>query len=72
MAKDLFKWIEGLCRSVVTLGGSEWVIVFDLGGSRKNYLLRCQFQAQKLCLRNIIKSHFQYGQVLVQMNWDSM
>ena len=67
MVKDLFKWYEVLCRSVITLVGSEWVIIFDQGGLRKKYYV-VNFHAQKLCLRNFVKSHFQYGQGLVQMN----
>ena len=72
MVKDLFKWIEVLCRSVITLIGSEWVIIFDLGGLQKKYSLRCQKSRSNLCFCNFVKSHFQYGQGLVQMNWGSM
>ena len=72
MVKDLFKWIEVLCRSFITLVGSELVIIFDLGGFRKkNTYYVAKFHAQKLCFCNFIKSHFQYGQGLVQMNLGS-
>ena len=56
--KDLFKWIEGLCRSVITLVVSDWVIVFDLGGWRKKYLLRCQISRSKTVLAQFHKKSF--------------
>ena len=45
--KDLFKCIEGLCRSVIILVGSNREVIFDLGGLRKKYLIRCQISGSK-------------------------
>ena len=42
LVKDLFKWIEGLGRSVNVRQKSEGEKIFDLGGIRKKYLIRCQ------------------------------
>ena len=35
LVKDLFKWIEGLSRSVIILVGSEAEIISDIGDLRK-------------------------------------
>ena len=35
LAKDLFKWIEVLCRSVKILVSSEAEIISDIGDLRK-------------------------------------
>ena len=40
LVKDLFKWIEGLSRSVIILVGSEAEIISDIGDLRKKYLTR--------------------------------
>ena len=41
IVKDLFKSIEGLCRSVIVLVSSTGGLIVDLGGLRKKYLIRC-------------------------------
>ena len=59
LVKDLFKWIEGLGRSVTVRVQSEGERIFDLGGIRKKYLIRCQISRSKT--RYIVfqhKSHF--------------
>ena len=48
LVKDLFKWIEGLGRSVSVRVQSEGERIFDLGWIRKNYLIRCQISRSKL------------------------
>ena len=35
LVKDLFKWIEGLSRSVIILVGSEVEIISNIGDLRK-------------------------------------
>ena len=45
--KDLFKWIEGLGRSVSAQVQSEGEIIFDLGGIQKKYSIRCQISRSK-------------------------
>ena len=45
--KDLFKWIEGLRRSVTVRVQSEGERIFDLGALRKKYSIRCQFWRSK-------------------------
>ena len=47
LVKDLFKWIEGLGRSVTVRVQSERERIFDLGGLRKKYLIRCQISRSK-------------------------
>ena len=47
LVKDLFKWIEGLGRSVTTRVQSEGERIFDLVGIGKNYLIRCQISRSK-------------------------
>ena len=42
LVKDLFKWIEGLERSVKVRVQSGSERIFDLGGIRKKYSVRCQ------------------------------
>ena len=41
LVKVLFKWIEGLSRSVMILGDSEAEIISYIGDLRKKYLTRC-------------------------------
>ena len=65
--KDLFKFFEGLCRNVIVLVGSTEGLIVDLGGLRKQYLIRCQIWSSKVILLLFIKSDFQYSQGLVQM-----
>ena len=47
LVKDLFKWIEGLRRSVTVRVQSEGERVFDLGAIRKKYSIRCQIWRSK-------------------------
>ena len=55
LVKDLFKWIEGLGRSVTVRVQSEGERIFDLGGIRKKYLIRCQISRSKT--RYIVFQH---------------
>ena len=55
LVKDLFKWIEGLGRSVTTQVQSEGERIFDLGCIRKKYLIRCQISRSKT--RYIVFQH---------------
>ena len=55
LVKDLFKWIEGLGRSVTVWVQSERERIFDLGGIRKKYLMRCQISRSKT--RYIVFQH---------------
>ena len=52
--KDLFNWIEGLCRSVIILVGSEAGLIFDLGRLQKKYSARCQISSSK---RELVQFH---------------
>ena len=47
LVKDLFKWIEGLGRSVTVRVRSERERIFDLGFTRKKYSIRCQILRSK-------------------------
>ena len=47
LVKDLFKWIEGLERSVRVRVQSGSEKIFDLGGIRKKYSVRCQISRWK-------------------------
>ena len=70
LVKDLFKWIEGLGRSVTVGVQSERERILDLGGIRKKYLIRCQisrsktrykvFQHKSLSLFNLVKDLFKW------------
>ena len=68
LAKDLFKWIEGLGRSVTVRVQSEGERIFDLGGIRKEYLIRCQISRSKTLyiafqhksLFNLVKDLFKW------------
>ena len=55
LVKDLFKWIEGLGRSVTTRVQSEGERIFDLGAIRKKYSIRCQISRSKT--RYIVFQH---------------
>ena len=48
--KDLFKFFEGLCRSVIVLEGSTEGLIVDRGGLRKKYLIRCQISSSRIIL----------------------
>ena len=50
LVNDLFKWIEGLGRSVTTWVQSEGERILDLGGIRKKYLIRWQISRSKLAI----------------------
>ena len=68
LVKDLFKWIEGLVRSVTVRVQSEGERIFDLGGIRKKYLIRCQISRSKTLyivfqhksLFNLVKDLFKW------------
>ena len=68
LVKDLFKWIEGLGRSVTVRVQSEGERIFDLGGIRKEYLIRCQISCSKTLyivfqhksLFNLVKDLFKW------------
>ena len=55
LVKDLFKWIVGLGRSVTVREQSERERIFDLGGIRKKYSIRCQISRSKT--RYIVFQH---------------
>ena len=72
LVKDLFKWTEGLRRSATVRVQSERERIFDLGGIRKKYSIRCQISSSKT--RYIVFQHklfFQISQGLIQLNWGS-
>ena len=68
LVKDLFKWIEGLRRSVTVRVQSEGQRIFDLGGILKNYSIRCQISRSKTSymvfqhksLLNLVKDLFKW------------
>ena len=47
LVKDLFKWIEGLRRSVTVRVKSEGEKIFYLGAIRKKFSIRCQISRSK-------------------------
>ena len=47
LVKDLFNRIEGLRSSVTVRVQSEGQRIFDLGGIRKKYSIRCQISRSK-------------------------
>ena len=55
LVKDLFKWIEGLGRSVTVWIQSDRERIFDLGCIRKKYSIRCQISLSKT--RSIVLQH---------------
>ena len=55
LVKDLFKWIQGLGRSVTVRVRSEREGIFDLGCMRKKYSIRCQISSSKT--RYIVFQH---------------
>ena len=68
LVKDFFKWIEGLGRSVNVWLQSEGERIFDLGGIRKKYLIRCRISRSKTryivfqdkSLFNVVKNLFKW------------
>ena len=55
LVKELFKWIEGVRRSVTVRVQSERGKFFDLGAIRKKYSIRCQISRSKT--RYIVFQH---------------
>ena len=55
LVKDIFKGIKVLRRSVTSIVQAERERVFDLGGIRKKYLIRCQISRSKT--RYIVFQH---------------
>ena len=74
LVKDLFKWIEGLGRSVTVRVQSEGERIFDLVGIQKKYLIRCQISRSKTryivfqhkSLFNLVKDLFKWIEDLVR------
>ena len=72
LVKDLFKWIEGLRRSVTVWVQSEGERVFYLGAIRKKYSIRCQIWRSKTryivfqhkLLFNLVKDSFKWTEGL--------
>ena len=75
LVKDLFKWIEGLGRSVTVQVQSEREKSFDLGCIRKSTRYVVKFRAQKLAivfqhklLFNLVKDFFKWFESLGRSN----
>ena len=74
LVKDLFKWIEGLVRSLTVQVQSEGERIFGLGGIRKKYLISCQISRSKTryivfqhkSLFNLVKDLFKWIEGLVR------
>ena len=74
LVKDLFKWIEGLRRSVTVRVQSEGQRIFQLGGIRKKYSIRCQILRWKTSymvfqpksLLNLVKDLFKWIEGLMR------
>ena len=68
LVNDLFKWIEGLGRSVTVQVRSDRERIFDLGCIRKKYSIRCQISLSKTryivfqhkLLFNLVKDFFKW------------
>ena len=68
LVKDLFKWIEGLRRSVTVRIQTEGERIFDLGAIQKKYSIRCQILRSKTrylvfqhkLLFNLVKDLFKW------------
>ena len=68
LVKDLFKWIEGLGRSVTVWVQSDRERIFDLVGIQKKYSIRCQISRWKThyivfhhkLLFNLVKDLFKW------------
>ena len=71
LVKDLFKWLEGLRRSVTVRVQSAGEWFFDLGPIRKKYSIRCQILRSKTRYIVFQQIGFQPSQGLIQMNWGS-
>ena len=72
--KDLFKWIEGLMRSVTVRVQSDGEIIVGPGGIQKKYSIRCQISRSKTrylvfqhkSLFNLVKDLFKRVEGLVR------
>ena len=72
LVKNLFKWIEGLGRSVTVRVQSERERIFVPGWTRKKYSIRCQISHSKTryimfqntLLFNLVKDLFKWIEVL--------
>ena len=71
LIKDFFKWIEGLGWSVTVQVQPEEESIFDLGGIRKKYLIRCQISLSNSLYSVSTEIAFQPSEGLIQMNWGS-
>ena len=71
LIKDFFKWIQGLGRSVTVQVQPEGERIFDLGGIRKKYLIRCQISLSNSLYSVSTEVAFQPSEGLIQMNWGS-
>ena len=86
LVKDLFKWLEGLRRSVTVRVQSEGERIFDLSAIRKKYSIRCQIWRSKTryivfqhkLLFNLVKDLFKWIEgvrrsvtVRVQSEWEN-
>ena len=68
LVKDLFKWIEGLGRSVTARVQSETRIIFDLDGTQKKFSISCEISLSKTryivfqhkLLFNLVKVYFKW------------
>ena len=69
--KDLFKWIEGLGRSVTVRVQCEGELIFELGGIQKSTRYVVKFIAQKRAIKRFNINRFQPSQRLIQMKWGS-
>ena len=68
LVKDLFKWIEGVRRSVTVRVQTEWEKIFDLGAIRKKESIRCQISRSKT--RYIVFQHkLLFNLVKDLLNW---
>ena len=76
LVMDLFKWIEGLGRSVTVRVQSERERIFDLGGIQKKYSIRRQISRSKTrydvfqhkLLFNLVKDLFKSTEGLGECN----
>ena len=74
LVKDLFEWFEGQVRSVTVRVQSEGERFFDLGVTRKKYLISCQISRSKAryivfqhkSLYNLVKDLFKWIEGLVR------
>ena len=72
LVKDLFKWIEGLWSSVTVWAQSDRERIFNRGGIRKKYSIRCQISRSKISyivlqhklVFNLVKDLFKWNEGL--------